>query len=76
MAELQLTLTAEERTYLVGLLEQVLKEVQVEEHRTRTPSFREYINHQEELIRQVLGKLRELGEPAGAGPRATSGARG
>jgi hypothetical protein len=61
MSELQLTLTAEERTFLAGLLETVLKDTRVEEHRTRTPSYREEIVHREELITAVLGKL---GRPA------------
>jgi site-specific DNA-methyltransferase (adenine-specific) len=61
MADAQLTLTTEERQYLVGLLETTLKEVRVEEHRTRTPSYREHVVHQEDLIKSVLGKL---GQPA------------
>ena len=61
MADTQLTLTAEEREYLVSLLENVLKETRVEEHRTRTPSFREHVLHREELIASLLGKL---GKPA------------
>ena len=62
MGELQLTLTAEEREYLVNLLETVLKDTRVEEHRTRTPSYREFVLRQEELINQVLSKLQQ---PAG-----------
>ena len=57
MADTQMTLTAEEREYLVSLLENVLKETRVEEHRTRTPSFREHVLHREELIASLLGKL-------------------
>jgi hypothetical protein len=59
MAELQLPLTTEERDYLVDLLEMVLKDTRVEEHRTRTPSYREHVIHKEELILSVLGKLRK-----------------
>jgi hypothetical protein len=62
MAELQLTLTDEERAYLVGLLENTLKETRVEEHRTRTPSYREHILRQEDLI---VSLLRKLGQPPG-----------
>jgi hypothetical protein len=58
MNELQLTLTAEERKYLVDLLEVTLKETQVEEHRTRTPSYRQHVLQQEGLIVQLLNKLR------------------
>ena len=57
MAESQLTLTAPEREYLVGLLETVLKEKRVEEHRTRTLSYRQYVVQEEDLIRALLGKL-------------------
>ena len=64
MAELQLALTAEEREYLVGLLENVLKEKRVEEHRTRTPTYREDVLRQENLIVAVLSKL---GKPPVAG---------
>jgi hypothetical protein len=61
MAELQLTLTAEEREYLANMLEMMLKEKRVEEHRTRTLTYRQYVVHEEDLIRSVLGKL---GRPA------------
>jgi len=57
MSELQLTLSAEERTFLVGLLETVLKDTRIEEHRTRTPSYREHILHKEDLIAALLSKL-------------------
>jgi hypothetical protein len=43
----------------VGLLEAALKERQIEEHRTRTPSFREHILHSEEVIAALLAKLRQ-----------------
>jgi hypothetical protein len=57
MAELQLTLTAEERDYLAALLESVLKDRRVEEHRTRTPSYRQHVIHEEEVLAALLGKL-------------------
>jgi hypothetical protein len=57
MSESQLTLSAEERTFLVGLLELVLKDTLIEEHRTRTPSFRAHIVHREGLINGLLSKL-------------------
>jgi hypothetical protein len=59
MASLQITLSDEERQCLASLLETVLKEKQIEEHRTRTPSYRELIQHQEALIQQVLDKIRQ-----------------
>jgi hypothetical protein len=57
-----MTLTAEEHTYLVGLLENVLKDKRIEEHRTRTLSYRQYVLREEELITGLLSKL---GQPAG-----------
>ena len=62
MAESQLTLTAEERQFLVDLLEAALKEKLVEERHTRTRAFRQIVRHQEDLISGLLGKL---GKPAG-----------
>jgi hypothetical protein len=62
MAEIQLTLTPEERQFLVNLLEVALKDTRIEEHRTRKPSYREHVLHQEDLIVALLGKL---GQPAG-----------
>ena len=57
MAEQQLTLTAEERHYLVDLLNVVLKDTRVEEHRTRKPTYRQHVLHKEELIIRLLSKL-------------------
>ena len=60
MAELQMTLTAEERQYLLELLELTLKEVRIEEHRTRAPSYRELVLKQENLAQGLLTKLRQI----------------
>ena len=62
MAESQVTLSSEEREYLLGLLERTLKEASVEEHRTRTPSYREFVLHQESVI---AGLLKKLGQSQG-----------
>ena len=62
MTESPLTLTTEEREFLVGLLQNTLKNVLVEEHRTRAPTYREHVLHKEELIASLLEKL---GQPAG-----------
>ena len=53
----QLTLTAEESEFLAGLLEVALRDVRVEEHRTRTPTYREHILHREDLMACLLAKL-------------------
>jgi hypothetical protein len=65
MTELQLKLTEEERAYLTGLLEMVLKDTRVEEHRTRTPSYRADIVHREDVITALLGKLGRPSQVAG-----------
>jgi len=59
MAEIQVTLTAEERQYLVDLLQVTLKDVRVEEHRTRTPTYREHVLHREAIAEGLLNKLRQ-----------------
>jgi len=62
MTESQLTLTADERDFLVGLLTTALRDTRVEEHRTLAPTYREHIVHQEEVIAALLKKL---GQPPG-----------
>lgn len=57
MTEMQLTLTGEERTFLAEFLQKSLKNMRVEEHRTRTPSYREFIIEREQLIDGLLHKL-------------------
>ncbi|HEY7313937.1 MAG TPA: hypothetical protein VH643_31595 [Gemmataceae bacterium] len=58
MAESTLMLTTEERQFLVDLLESALKEARIEEHRTRTLSYRDHILQREDVIAGLLGKLR------------------
>jgi hypothetical protein len=53
----QLLLTADERQFLVDLLQAVLKDARIEEHRTRAPSYREHILQKETLLNSVLSKL-------------------
>ena len=57
MQETTMTLTDLEREYLVGLLEKVLKDKRVEEHRTRTPSYRAVVLTEEDTIASLLTKL-------------------
>jgi hypothetical protein len=57
MADLQLSLTADEQNYLVQVLESALKNHRVEEHRTRTPTYREQILKEEKILEQLLTKL-------------------
>jgi hypothetical protein len=60
MSGTPLTLTAEEREFLVGLLEIALREKLIEEHRSRKPTYREYVLQQELLLESILGRLREV----------------
>lgn len=60
MTGLELMLTAEEQEFLANLLETALKNARIEEHRTRTPNYREHVIHNEELI---AGLLKKLGKP-------------
>jgi hypothetical protein len=61
MPESQLSLTPEEHQFLVGLLEVALRDTEIEEHRTKTITYREHIRHKEEVIAGLLSKL---GKPA------------
>jgi hypothetical protein len=61
MTQMQLTLTTEEAEFLAGLLEAALRDVRVEEHRTRTPTYREHILHREDLMASLLNKLGKPG---------------
>ena len=60
MGEIQVPITVEERQYLLELLNAVLKETRVEEHRTRAPSYREHVEQRELLILSLLSKLGQL----------------
>jgi hypothetical protein len=60
MDPLQLTMSAEERECLLQLLEQTLKDTKIEEHRTRTLSYREQVVRQEDLLQSLLNKVRAL----------------
>lgn len=57
MNDVHLTLTADEAKYLVEVLEESLKSARIEEHRTRTPSYRQHVLDHEALIGGILAKL-------------------
>lgn len=63
MPDFQLTLTQPEYEYLLDLLEGLLKDTQIEEHRTRSPSYRQLVLREETVIHQLLGKLRQSKAP-------------
>ena len=60
MMDSQLLLTAEERTFLLDLLKEVVKEARVEEHRTRSPAYREHVSRREDALTAVLQKLEQV----------------
>ncbi len=52
-----MNLSSAEQQFHVGLLERVLNDSRIEEHRTRVPSYREHILQREDVIVSLLGKL-------------------
>jgi hypothetical protein len=61
MGDVQLNLTVAECDFLTELLQSTLKDLRIEEHRTRTPTFREQLLQREDVIKALLTKL---GKPA------------
>jgi hypothetical protein len=58
MVQFDTPFTAEERQYLVRVLEARLGDTRVEVHRTHSPDFREEVKQEEELVRALLAKIR------------------
>jgi hypothetical protein len=61
MPDTTLTLSADETTFLAEFLQAVLHDTRIEEHRTRTPSYRDHIVKREHMVE---GLLKKLGQPA------------
>jgi hypothetical protein len=59
MTDVQLNLTEEERQFLIELLQESLKEIEIEEHRTKTFGYRKLILNQEVMIQRLLDRLRQ-----------------
>ena len=57
MSDVTLRLTTEEAKQLLGLLENSLKQSEIEEHRTDALSYKQFIKHNEELLRSMIKKL-------------------
>ena len=55
-----LTLTEEEKTALLRILEQELVEVHAESRRTEAPAYQQQVHHQETVIRALTEKVRQL----------------
>jgi len=56
---LTITLTADERDHLLTLLEQVLRDKEIEVHRTEAFAARQVVQHQQAILEGVIGKLRQ-----------------
>jgi hypothetical protein len=60
MASGNVTLTAQEQTLLIRLLEAALGETRVELHHTHfSPEFRDSVKQEESLLRELLQKVRQ-----------------
>jgi hypothetical protein len=57
MMDTQVTLTRDEKDYLVRLLQNAIGEVRVEVHHTHTPQYRERVLDEEKLVRGLLAKV-------------------
>ena len=57
MADIQITLSSDEKQYLLRTLQTAIGESRVEVHRTHTPDFRERVLAEEKLLRGLLAKL-------------------
>ena len=51
-------LNEEERARLASLVELAIRETHVEARRTEAPDFQEQVHHQEDILRNVMEKLR------------------
>jgi hypothetical protein len=72
MADTQLVLTDEERDLLAEQLQTVLHDTRIEEHRTRTLSYRPIVVHREELLASILTKLGRTPEAEGISGKASA----
>jgi hypothetical protein len=57
-AGMTFTLTGEEHELLLAVLNQVLREKEIEERRTDAITYREYVRRQEVLLEGLVEKLR------------------
>ena len=58
MNETPIRLTANERDLIIALLDRELGDTRTELRRTDTPDFREDVEREEKLLRELLNKLR------------------
>lgn len=65
-----LTLNSQEKAYLEGLLESDLAETRVEVRRTQALTYHDELHKRENLIRDLLEKLRGDKPPDDVGPQS------
>jgi len=58
--QLSLVLNEEERTQLLSVLTQVLRDTGVEAHRTDAPDYREWIERREQILQDIVNRLQIL----------------
>jgi hypothetical protein len=57
-SEFALTLSEEERSLLLEILEPALRAKHIEAHRTDAIDYKRYVEHEEELLQRLVDKLR------------------
>jgi hypothetical protein len=55
--QLSLVLNEEERTQLLSVLTQVLRDTRIEIHRTEAPDYREWVEHRETILQDITNRL-------------------
>lgn len=60
MSDLSISLTPNERDLMFRLLDRELGDTRSEVHHTHTPGFREDVQREEQLLRNLLAKLKAV----------------
>lgn len=68
-----LTLTGQEREFILGLLRQAFGESRIEAHRTHTPDFRDLVLGQESVLRNLITRIERLAPEESTASSAIAG---
>jgi len=63
--QFSLVLNEEERTQLLNVLAQVLRDTRVEVHRTDAPDYREWVERREQILQDIINRLQILNPGSG-----------
>jgi len=63
--QFSLVLNEEERTQLLNVLNQVLRDTRIEVHRTEAPDYREWVERREQILQDIINRLRILNPGSG-----------